>query len=298
MKQLLVVGLLMASPFVAAESIDYKMDCPKGGSRAVTGDYIPLTGVFSTETTVSKCINKAGAISNGTVTANGVFKIKSDGTASLDAQINRNMVRETTNRSVSQQCDRALSGTYDAKTSYFKGKSTSTCEKTGAIYAPVLELVAGLNEQESLESQSKTSGSESEQQAEALMVGTWTGCSYLNTATLQIDANGKAILINDDTGPIFKGDYSDAIYCDGVVANRRYIGTCEGRATVDSGIEHSIIDVALDDKDDENVGVSISGSNTLTGGNSGSYSISCPIKHPSKEPVPDSPFSTAVQSTP
>ena len=93
-------------------------------------------------------------VTNGSVTAVGTFKIAADGSqADLDADINYDVERSDADLASSTQnvCQRTLTGTYEMQTGLLDGSSTSNCQKTGKFYAPILELVAGFDELESID---------------------------------------------------------------------------------------------------------------------------------------------------
>lgn len=152
MKKLSILSLLLVAPFVSADPINVQMECPQGGTRSLTGNYAPLTGKFSTKTILDNCINKRGVNSDGTVNSEGIFKVTPGKKAQLEATINTNISRNSDKNSTQQTCERTLSGTYDLASNKLDGSESSTCEKSGQIYAPILELVAGLSESEALES--------------------------------------------------------------------------------------------------------------------------------------------------
>ncbi|MCK5727665.1 MAG: hypothetical protein KAH08_00430 [Methylococcales bacterium] len=151
MKKLLALSLLIITPYVSADPIDVSMNCPNGGTRVLTGNYAPLTGKFATETTLNNCINKHGTTSTGTVVAKGSFKISVGSTAQIEAIITNDVTRENNKKSTQKKCERVISGVYDLATNSLDGTVNSSCEKSGTMYTPILELVAGLSESESLE---------------------------------------------------------------------------------------------------------------------------------------------------
>ncbi len=151
MKQLLAISLILAAPVVSADSISAEMECPKGGLRILTGDYAPVTGKLTAETILDNCINQRGTVSNGKVTVNGTFKFTSDSQLQIDAKIDSDVARKNNGKSTQQQCEKTISGMYDMETSYLDGTVSSHCQKEGFIYAPIFELVAGLDERESFE---------------------------------------------------------------------------------------------------------------------------------------------------
>ena len=152
MKKLLALSLLIVAPHVSADPIDATIACPNGGTRVLQGNYAPLSGKFSATTTLNACVNKRGTTSNGTVVSKGVFKITTGSQAQIDATITNDVSRENNKKSTQKKCERTVSGTYDLATSTLDGTVSSNCEKSGTMYSPILELVAGLSESESLES--------------------------------------------------------------------------------------------------------------------------------------------------
>ncbi|BCG62390.1 MAG: hypothetical protein methR_P0031 [Methyloprofundus sp.] len=151
MKKLLAISLILAAPVVSADSISAEMECPKGGVRILTGDYAPVTGKLTAETILDNCINQRGTVSNGKVTVNGTFKFTNDSQLQIDAEIDSDIARKNNEKATQQQCEKTVIGTYDMESSYLDGSVSSNCQKQGAVYAPIFELVAGLDERESLE---------------------------------------------------------------------------------------------------------------------------------------------------
>ncbi len=87
------------------------------------------------------------------MTSTGTFKIAANGSeASLEAEIVSDTTRVNSNSlSTSRQCTRTVNGTYNIESSTLTGTSSNNCNSSGDFYFPILELVAGFEEQESLD---------------------------------------------------------------------------------------------------------------------------------------------------
>ena len=155
MKKILLCSILsFTSMQTHAELISTQIDCPNGGTRAISGDYNPLTGAFDLTATVTECVSVSGMVTNGNVTATGNFRISAGGTlAEFDTNLNYDIYRNHQELQTSTQnvCQKTIVGTYDMQTGKLDGSSMSNCEKTGDFYAPIFELISGFDELESIE---------------------------------------------------------------------------------------------------------------------------------------------------
>ncbi|MDH5552743.1 MAG: hypothetical protein OEX82_05365 [Nitrosomonas sp.] len=151
---LVCVTLMVVSQQIQAELIESQIDCPNGGTRTLTGNYNPITGVFDLQAVATDCTTQQGMITNGSITAVGTFKIATNGSqADVDIDINYEVNRSNAELATLTQniCQRTITGTYEMQTGLLDGSSTSNCEKSGKFYAPILELAAGFDELESID---------------------------------------------------------------------------------------------------------------------------------------------------
>lgn len=259
MKKLLAISLLIAAPHVVADPISYQMDCPNGGTRSGTGEYTPRTGAFSIETAVNNCVSQSGTVSNGTVSANGTFKMIDTTSATLEATVESDTNRENNNQTTTRQCSKTLSGTYSTENSYLDGSATNNCKLSGKIFTPVLELVSGLEEEESLDKENH-------------LTGTWKNCQSNSETALKIQQNGVATYTKgiESAPPVIYN-------CEGLVGAKRYLGICTSASLDESNKETYSLTILLENNTDAEP--SVVGKVTLLSGDvQTTHDIKCSTK--------------------
>ena len=235
-------------PLTYAQSVDYSVSCPNGGSRDISGSYSSKTGEFEVNTVVSDCAVGRNTVSNGTVSASGVYIDNY-----LQADVSSELTRKIGDSTISKKCTRSVSGTYDAKTRMLDGVSTRSCDRAGSIYAPVLDLAAGFDEDESLEKSAE------QQASKSIIEGTWNRCS--NGGTITFFADGTASYTSDGT--------TNCAF--GYTGYKNYVG---GQCIPDSPFQNDDLEVKVIDAHVKDNG-SLSGSVTIIKNGSGTLPISC-----------------------
>ena len=147
--------LLLAFSVAHADEINYEKQCPGGGTRVVTGDYDSDSGDFTLNTEVLNCVKRHHTVSNGSITSSGSFVPGDNGLAVLSATVNSHITRERKGHTSTFVCEKTVSGNYDLETSIVDGTVSSSCERTGAIFAPILRLLSEENDDDEEQEQAE-----------------------------------------------------------------------------------------------------------------------------------------------